>query len=141
MSRQREKGTRYETSVARWLRDHGVDVERRPMAGSRDRGDLGGTLCGLELTVECKDVAAFGPALVRSWRDQTDAERGNAGADVALLVTHIEGNGDGRRGRDDVHVTVRDLVRIVEASGANPDDIWVRMTLDDVAKIQRGEAS
>jgi hypothetical protein len=36
----KQKGTRWETDVMNYLRDHGFDVERLALSGSADQGDL-----------------------------------------------------------------------------------------------------
>ena len=47
MSRQRKKGTAFETALVRWLRERLGDgrIERRALHGSRDIGDVYGLVC------------------------------------------------------------------------------------------------
>ena len=146
MSKQRNKGTSYETRVARYMR--GVlqepSIERRALHGSKDMGDLYGICChGFSGIAECKSHADYAPALVARWREETLTERGNADADFALLVV------DRYRapmGRSDVHVTLRDLARIALPVMVNggweevADESWVRMTLDEALALMGGGA-
>ena len=146
MSKQRNKGTSYETRVSRYMRDvlQEPSIERRAMHGSKDMGDLYGICChGFSGIAECKSHADYAPALVARWREETLTERGNADADFALLVV------DRYRapmGRSDVHVTLRDLARIALPVMVNggweevADESWVRMTLDEALALMGGGA-
>ena len=87
--RPRDIGTSAETAVKRWLQDDGwPDCERRPLAGNRDEGDL--TVCRSPLIIaEVKAGATADKAsdnLIREWLEQTETERANAGAELAVLV-------------------------------------------------------
>ena len=57
MSRQKEKGTKFETEAARWLSERlGVEVRRNPLMASLDQGDLFGVFHeGRHFVIECKD--------------------------------------------------------------------------------------
>lgn len=127
MSRQRKKGTAYETIVRMFLAARSIFFVRQPLHGSRDEGDLHGEVRGLRVVIECKNVRDAGPALVDEWRRQTLAERENAGADAAALVRHLPGNGEKRRGLDEVHMTMADAKRLLD------DDVWVVVRLEDAA--------
>lgn len=146
MSKGKEKGTRYETAVVRHLRDALGDPrpERMALAGRRDVGDVGHVFAhGREGVLECKCHERVTPALVGAWRDQTLAERGNAGADWAALVVSVHGRGVGR---SEAHVTLRDLARVAEPLMVDDgwlgraDGAWVRMDLDDLIELMRGDA-
>lgn len=140
MSKQKAKGTAYEHAVLMFLREHGVNAERVALHGSRDEGDLRVIARGMRVVIECKDVRNAGAANVQRWRDETDAERGNADADAAILVRHVPGNGKARRGADECQMTLRDLWRITGTtfpatfSVADPDDEWVTVGLAQVAR-------
>ena len=146
MSKQRNKGTSYETRVARYMRDalQEPSIERRALHGSKDMGDLYGICChGFSGIAECKSHADYAPALVARWREETLTERGNADADFALLVVD---RFRAPMGRSDVHVTLRDLARIALPVMVNggweeaADEAWVRMTLDEALALMGGGA-
>jgi hypothetical protein len=80
MSGERAKGTRFETAVCDYLREHFPRVERRAMSGSRDRGDIAGIP---ETVIECKDQRRVELAL---WVDQATAEAMNAGVPLGVVV-------------------------------------------------------
>lgn len=140
MSKSKQKGSAYERAVLLYLRSRGVNAERVALHGSRDEGDLRVIARGMRVVIECKDVRDVGPALIERWRDETDAERGNADADAAILVRHMPGNGKARRGADECQMTLRDLWRITGTtfpatfSVADPDDEWVTVSLAQVAR-------
>lgn len=140
MSKSKQKGSAYERAVLLYLRSRGVNAERVALHGSRDEGDLRVIARGMRVVIECKDVRDVPPALIERWRDETDAERGNADADAAILVRHVPGNGSARRGADECQMTLRDLWRITGTtfpatfSVADPDDEWVTVSLAQVAR-------
>lgn len=79
MSRQRAKGTRWETAIVDYLRGTGwVHAERRALHGSADRGDIAG-LAGV--VIEAKDHREIRLA---EFVDEAVAEGDNANADVAV---------------------------------------------------------
>lgn len=58
MSRQKDKGTRFETAVTEYLKEALCDetIERRALNGTCDRGDISGvTFCGYRMVLECKN--------------------------------------------------------------------------------------
>lgn len=145
MSRQKAKGTRWETEVCRYMREALGDdrIERRALHGSRDMGDLYGIAAhGFSGVAECKAHATVTAALVDAWREQTSVERVNAGADFALLVVK---NPRHPTGEAHVHVTLRDLARIAlpvavcDGHMEMADGKWVRMTLDEACALIKGE--
>lgn len=113
MSRAREKGTRWESAVARWLTERlGREVAREPLHGSRDVGDLRGlTVRGRELAVECKDCREV---RAQDWLRQAEAEAGNRGAEAGIVVYHLAGVGIERTGRQAVLMRLEDLARIID---------------------------
>ena len=103
-------GTRFETTVARYLAEHVDDrIERRRMTGSRDRGDLSGwRFAGQRIVAELKDYGgriAAGP-----WLNEAEVERGNDGAGVALVIAKRRGTTN--PGDQIVLMTLRDLVAL-----------------------------
>lgn len=93
MTPSHAKGTRAETSVVSWLRDHGrPHVERRALQGTRDRGDIAG-IPGVVI-----EVKAGARLEIPRWLGETESERGNDRADFGLLVVKPKGVGDLRVG-------------------------------------------
>lgn len=58
MSRQKQKGTAFESAIVEYLQNNLCDdtIERRALNGTCDRGDISGvTFCGLRMVLECKN--------------------------------------------------------------------------------------
>lgn len=58
MSRQKQKGTAFETAIVEYLQNQLCDetIERRALNGTCDRGDISGvTFCGSRMVLECKN--------------------------------------------------------------------------------------
>lgn len=58
MSRQKQKGTAFESAIVEYLQNQLCDdtIERRALNGTADRGDISGvTFCGHRVTLECKN--------------------------------------------------------------------------------------
>lgn len=88
MSRQRQKGTAFETLIVDYLRDHGFPyAERRALHGTNDKGDITGTG---PLVWECKNHKTLA---LSEWMRETEIERDNATADVGVLVVKRRGYG------------------------------------------------
>lgn len=147
MSIQREKGTRFETAVCRYIAGElqDVRVERRALHGSKDMGDLFGIYAhGFSGIAECKAHQHVTPKLVAKWREETLDERDNADADFALLVIKVPNVGTAQAR---CHVTLRDLARIARPIAVNrgelhledADSRWVSMTLEECCALMVGE--
>lgn len=141
MSAQRDKGTRFESAVAGYLRSALGDdrIERRALHGARDMGDIYGIRAhGFEGIAECKAHKKVTAGLIERWRDQTLFERGNADAGFALLVVKVH---RAPTALAEVHLTLRDLARIstaLEVRGyldASADSTWAVVTLADAAGL------
>ena len=80
MSRSKQKGTRWETEVTRYLEQYFPGVERRVLVGPLDRGDISGVP---GWTIECKNTntSLWGPFM-----DEAERERVNCNAEFGLLV-------------------------------------------------------
>lgn len=147
VSRQKAKGTAFETACVRFLRARlGNDgIERRALHGTGDQGDLFGLEAhGKRGIVECKDYAKWGNALLAEWQRQTVDERGNAGADFALLVIHKANVGDKRFGDNHCFMQIRDLEVVIDGimtvlAGETAKDMWVRVTLEDACRMMLGD--
>lgn len=58
MSRQKQKGTAFESAIVEYLQNQLCDdtIERRALNGTCDRGDISGvTFCGARMVLECKN--------------------------------------------------------------------------------------
>lgn len=58
MSRQKQKGTAFESAIVEYLQDKLCNdtIERRALNGTCDRGDISGvTFCGSRMVLECKN--------------------------------------------------------------------------------------
>lgn len=58
MSRQKQKGTAFESAIVKYLQNRLCDdtIERRALNGTADRGDISGvTFCGQRMVIECKN--------------------------------------------------------------------------------------
>lgn len=58
MSRQKQKGTAFESAIVEYLQNQLCDdtIERRALNGTADRGDISGvTFCGYRMVLECKN--------------------------------------------------------------------------------------
>lgn len=148
MSKQRAKGTAFESNVVLYLQDALGDprIERRALHGAADRGDVYGIRAhGLEGIAECKDHKTYGDTLLREWERQTLDERGNADADFALLVIHRRGKSakwsQPSFGQNLVRLTVADLKRVGGSAGCvheGDDETWCAMALEDVVALMVG---
>lgn len=90
MSRQRKKGTAFESGVRDGLREHyGVgedEVYLLRTQGANDQGDVAGLRAhGKKVVVECKNCRTYD---LPEWLRQTEAERGNADALAGVCVFH-----------------------------------------------------
>jgi hypothetical protein len=143
MSRQKDKGTKFETACVKYLRKRLEDdrIDRCASHGNRDQGDIGGLRAhGYEGIVECKDVADVPKSRLDKYRQQTIVERGNADADFALLVVHRKGVGETRFGENDCHLQVRDLERVMGGefrclAGDSAKEMWVTANLETICKF------
>ncbi len=80
MSRERAKGTAWETAIVTWLREQGwPHAERRALAGANDCGDIAGVY---HVVIEAKSAARVELA---AWLDEALQEKDNAGADLGVV--------------------------------------------------------
>ena len=93
----KSKGTAAETAVVRYARAHGFPhADRLTLTGRYDRGDV---LLAPGAIAEVKaGKAAQGASYnqVLAWLDETERERVNARADIAVLIVQRQGYGLGR---------------------------------------------
>ena len=89
MSAGKQKGTRWESAIVNFLRDHGFTwADRVPLSGSRDRGDV--TLGPGSPVIESKNQARHSMA---EWLDEANAEAANARAPFGVVWAHRRGKG------------------------------------------------
>jgi hypothetical protein len=113
MSAAKQKGTRHESNVVTFLREHGFTfAERRALNGSRDLGDITG-IPGL--VIECKDQNRHS---LSEWLDEAEQERDNAKADVGLLW--VKRRGFSSPGRHYVVMSGDDLIWLLKSAGYGP---------------------
>lgn len=155
MSRQRGRGTRFESGLVRWwTRRTGDHVWRPAPGGAHDQGDVHGIVAhGCRGIAECKDYADWCRADLRRWQAETAAECSNADADFALLVVHRSGcDASGRSesfGRNHCFLRLCDLPRVHLGlagrmwPGTDVDEVsrmtWVDVDLADVADMVTAE--
>lgn len=99
MNKPKARGTAAETAVLRHARANGFPwAERLALTGAADCGDISllpGRLVILEVKAHATAATGQpGEALLRTWLDQTETERSNAGADHAVLVVKRKGTTD-----------------------------------------------
>lgn len=85
MSRQKQKGSRWETAIRDYLQDEGFRVYRQPAHGTVDKGDLH---IGDSIVVEAKNHARHN---LSGWLDEATVETANAGLDAGVVWFHRAG--------------------------------------------------
>ena len=113
MSRQRDKGSKFEQQVVDYMRrvlgDH--RIERRVMGGANDRGDVSGvSLRCKPVVIECKNHARME---LSQWLEEAEAERGNADAEFAFVVHKRRGCGEANMGRTYVTCDLETLCAVI----------------------------
>lgn len=115
VSRQKQKGTAFETAVTRWLQWALDDptIHRESLHGSKDRGDIGGVIIdGEPVTIEAKSHRRMELA---EWMREAETEAGNADGILPVVVHKRSGVG----------------IQSREGVGSQ----WVTMTLETFARI------
>lgn len=87
----KQKGTRAETKVVRYLEDHGFIARRQALAGSDDHGDIEAYRpnSNEKIIIEVKagkQTIAPNRNQIKEWCRQAEIERGNAGANSSALI-------------------------------------------------------
>ena len=109
MVRPKDKGTRFETALVRWLLGHRFRAVRRVLHGNRDEGDVGAVINGLPVTIEAKDRKRIE---LLKWFEEAEAEAANGGGE-AMLVIHRPGCGTATFGRNLAVMTLDTMGRRV----------------------------
>lgn len=114
MSRQRAKGTQFESQVVDFLnaRFGGERTfHRLGMGGTNDMGDVWGLFShGRPVVVECKNCKRPEWA---EWLGEAERERGNADALASVVVIKRRGVGPRSMGRTYVLTTLEDMVAML----------------------------
>jgi hypothetical protein len=108
--------------ITTYLRDRLGDdrIERRRLAGARDRGDIAGVRhLGQRIVVEAKDYG--GRVQVGPWLNEAEIERGNDDAGVGLVIAKRRGTTD--PAEQVVLMTVRDLVSLMTGERPGREDV------------------
>lgn len=116
MSRQKRKGSAFESAVVEYLRwvfeDTEGTIDRMPQHGSRDVGDVRGIRShGKPVVIECKDYS--GRDRMAQFLAEAEVERGNADALAGVVVSHRKGIGFTRMGDQLVSMTLRDFCALI----------------------------
>jgi Holliday junction resolvase len=86
----KQKGTRAETKVVRYLQSCGFTARRQALAGSDDQGDIEAIApSGDKFIIEVKagkQTAAPNRSQIESWCEQAMTEANNAGGKPALVI-------------------------------------------------------
>lgn len=110
MSKNRSKGTSFETLIARFMKDNGFPMaERRALHGNLDKGDIN---CGAPLVFECKAAKRHE---LSGWLAETEQERVNAEADFGVLVVKRQGHATG--GEQYAIMRFADMLRLLKKAG------------------------
>ena len=110
MSRAKAKGTRWESDIVAYLREHGFPhAERRALSGRADKGDIN---AAPGLCIEAKSQSRYSLA---EWVDEAAVEGRNAGADVTCVWAHRRGKASPAEGY--VIVTGAQFVELLRAAG------------------------
>lgn len=138
-SRPKDIGTAGETAVVRACHRAGfIQADRRVLKGSSDQGDV--LVCpGVIFEVKSgKQTTTIGPTKLREWLEETECERRNSGADIAVLVTKKPRVGAANAERWDAWLTLGGLLKLVEATtSAIATTFPVRLELGDVLSLLR----
>lgn len=111
MSRAKQKGTSFERQVVEYLaRETGQELDRMPLHGTKDRGDVAGLrIGGKRAVVECKNRSK---AELSQWLDEAEREAENDGAEFGFAVFKRRGYGDARMGGTYVLCSLKTLARL-----------------------------
>lgn len=97
MSRQKQKGTAFESAVVKYLQavsnDEEKTIHREALHGNTDEGDIKGLkVNGKSAIIECKNYSNYSGHLA-DWLEQALIEAGNADAEYAFVVFKRRGSG------------------------------------------------
>lgn len=131
MSKSKAIGTRAETKVKRYFNDHGIQCERKALAGSADEGDLRLFIPdGPEVTVEVKagkQTANYNRTQLDEWKMQTLVESFNSNCPAVLILVRY------RRSFEDSEVWIPNIPESDEKIKA-----WSMTYIDEFVKVIGG---
>ena len=110
MSKEKAKGTSFETAIVNYLKTWWPMAERRTLHGVLDKGDIAGTHPGL--VWECKNQKKLE---LSQWLLETEQERINANAELGILVVKRRMYGTAA----DQYAVVRleDIIQLLKKAG------------------------
>lgn len=88
MSKQKSKGTRFETLIKDYLIKEGFSAERQVLNGAKDTGDI--KVFGVDAVFELKNQSRFSLA---EWIQETEVERKNAKRRFGFTIFKRRGKG------------------------------------------------
>ena len=115
MSKQKRKGTAFETDavefLSRRLSSEEGAIHRLAQHGTNDEGDIWGLFThGKRLVAECKNCKKM---TLSQWIDEAEAERGNADALAAIVIHKRRGKGAKQFQETYVSMTLEDFCAIL----------------------------
>lgn len=146
MNRSKAVGTSAESAVVRAARGHGFPhAERVVLHGNLDQGDVRltpGLTAGCIVEVKGGQTAkTASDGQIEKWLAETERERINAGADVAILVTARAGIGAPNAHRWWAHMTTPTLFDLTGGRrrnwGNRHPEATIRMTLTEALAFIR----
>ena len=145
VNKSKDIGTKAETAVVRAASTRGFPhADRITLSGHKDRSDVRLTLgltAGVVAQVKAGQAAkTASDQQIDRWLAETERERANAGADIALLVTARPGIGAPNAHRWACHMWASTFLALLGATHAvtvpNPH-APIRMTLDSALVLLR----
>lgn len=85
----KKKGTAAETKVVRFLKERGIQAQRRALTGSKDCGDVEYEHAGGKSVIEVKAgkmTQAYSRGAKETWLEQARAEEVNSGMACVLVI-------------------------------------------------------
>lgn len=129
MSKQRQKGTAFESAIVRYLIDQGfAQVERRALSGTSDRGDIAGIPGWVLEAKNCQRTELAG------WVDEAALEQANDGAEYSAVWHHRRGKA--RPADGFVTMTGATFVRLLRQAGYG-DPLSATESAEQPARDQR----
>ena len=110
MSKERAKGTNFETFIVNYLKNFYPHVERRTLHGTLDKGDIAGT--DPRLVWECKNQKTLN---FSGWLHEAENERVNANAEIGIVVAKRRNYGN--PAYQYALVRLEDLVKLLKQAG------------------------
>jgi hypothetical protein len=133
----KDKGTRHETALVRYLTKWRIPAERRALRAGDDQGDLWAFAGRIVIEVKARRTVPSEEVIAGFWREANVEASRVPQCDIAVLVLNRPGKGDPDRWW--AFLTLADLTWL---SGLNPDDLpggcgntLCRITVGDFAAL------